>query len=70
MSHTDPANRIVRSYEVCVRVSVYLAWLKTMSECFVCHVTHRLVDGRGRPAGLIGWAPHKAVTFTDNHDTG
>jgi len=30
----------------------------------------RLRDGSGKAAGLIGWAPEKAVTFVDNHDTG
>jgi alpha-amylase len=30
----------------------------------------RLRDAQGRPSGLIGWWPEKAVTFIDNHDTG
>ncbi|PWZ55501.1 Alpha-amylase isozyme 3D [Zea mays] len=30
----------------------------------------RLRDSSGNAAGLIGWAPEKAVTFVDNHDTG
>ncbi|TVU05562.1 hypothetical protein EJB05_48728, partial [Eragrostis curvula] len=30
----------------------------------------RLRDANGKAAGLIGWAPEKAVTFVDNHDTG
>jgi len=30
----------------------------------------RLRDGDGKPSGLIGWWPAKAVTFLDNHDTG
>ncbi|MCX5797515.1 MAG: alpha-amylase family glycosyl hydrolase [Elusimicrobia bacterium] len=30
----------------------------------------RLRDGQGKPPGLIGWWPAKAVTFLDNHDTG
>lgn len=30
----------------------------------------RLRDKDGRPPGLIGWWPSKAVTFVDNHDTG
>ena len=30
----------------------------------------RLKDAQGKPAGLIGWWPTKAVTFLDNHDTG
>ncbi|MFC1679587.1 glucan 1,4-alpha-maltotetraohydrolase domain-containing protein [Elusimicrobiota bacterium] len=30
----------------------------------------RLRDGSGKPAGLIGWWPARAVTFIDNHDTG
>lgn len=30
----------------------------------------RLRDFSGKPTGLIGWWPAKAVTFIDNHDTG
>jgi len=30
----------------------------------------RLRDARGRPPGLLGWAPDRAVTFVENHDTG
>lgn len=30
----------------------------------------RLRDKDGKPAGLIGWWPSRAVTFLDNHDTG
>lgn len=30
----------------------------------------RLQDGKGKPSGLIGWWPSRAVTFIDNHDTG
>ncbi len=30
----------------------------------------RLKDKQGKPAGLIGWWPTRAVTFVDNHDTG
>lgn len=30
----------------------------------------RLGDRQGKPSGLIGWWPAKAVTFLDNHDTG
>lgn len=30
----------------------------------------KLVDANGKPSGLIGWWPEKAVTFIDNHDTG
>ncbi len=29
----------------------------------------RLRDRSGRPPGLIGWLPRRAVTFVDNHDT-
>jgi alpha-amylase len=29
-----------------------------------------LKDGNGKPSGLIGWSPTKAVTMLDNHDTG
>lgn len=30
----------------------------------------RLRDNNGKPIGLIGWWPQRAVTFIDNHDTG
>jgi len=30
----------------------------------------RLRDKDGKPPGLIGWWPQRAVTFVDNHDTG
>ncbi len=30
----------------------------------------RLRDAAGKPSGLIGWWPERAVTFLDNHDTG
>ena len=30
----------------------------------------RLKDKDGKPSGLIGWWPSRAVTFLDNHDTG
>ncbi|CAN6465928.1 unnamed protein product [Victoria cruziana] len=30
----------------------------------------RLKDPQGRPSGLIGISPERAVTFVDNHDTG
>lgn len=30
----------------------------------------RLKDSEGKPSGLMGWWPGKAVTFLDNHDTG
>lgn len=30
----------------------------------------RLKDSEGKPSGLIGWWPQRAVTFIDNHDTG
>ena len=30
----------------------------------------RLKDAEGKPSGLIGWWPARAVTFLDNHDTG
>ena len=30
----------------------------------------RLKDMAGKPSGLIGWWPSRAVTFVDNHDTG
>lgn len=30
----------------------------------------RLRDPQGKPPGLMGWWPSRAVTFIDNHDTG
>lgn len=37
----------------------------------VKHVQYwRMKDGAGKPPGLMGWWPSKAVTFVDNHDTG
>ena len=30
----------------------------------------RLRDQEGKPPGLLGWWPSRAVTFVDNHDTG
>ena len=30
----------------------------------------RLADKAGKPPGLMGWWPSRAVTFLENHDTG
>ncbi|KAF9625496.1 hypothetical protein IFM89_023432 [Coptis chinensis] len=30
----------------------------------------RLSDEKGRPPGVVGWWPSRAVTFIENHDTG
>ena len=30
----------------------------------------RLRDSQGKPPGLMGWWPSRAVTFMDSHDTG
>lgn len=30
----------------------------------------RLSDEKGRPPGVVGWWPSRAVTFVENHDTG
>ncbi|KAJ4826079.1 hypothetical protein Tsubulata_015174 [Turnera subulata] len=30
----------------------------------------RLIDPHGRPTGVMGWWPSRAVTFLENHDTG
>ncbi|GMH01691.1 hypothetical protein Nepgr_003530 [Nepenthes gracilis] len=30
----------------------------------------RLSDGKGKPPGVLGWWPSRAVTFIENHDTG
>lgn len=29
----------------------------------------RMIDAQGRPPGVLGWYPEKAVSFIDNHDT-
>lgn len=29
----------------------------------------RLRDDKGKPPGLLGWWPSRAVTFLENHDT-
>lgn len=29
----------------------------------------RLVDGQGRPSGLLGMWPSRAITFIANHDS-
>jgi hypothetical protein len=30
----------------------------------------RLSDAKGKPPGVLGWWPSRAVTFIENHDTG
>jgi len=30
----------------------------------------RLSDPKGKPPGVVGWWPSRAVTFIENHDTG
>lgn len=30
----------------------------------------RLIDSQGKPTGVMGWWPSRAVTFLENHDTG
>ncbi|KAI5079603.1 hypothetical protein GOP47_0005082 [Adiantum capillus-veneris] len=30
----------------------------------------RLIDPQGKPPGVLGWWPSRAVTFLENHDTG
>lgn len=30
----------------------------------------RLIDPQGKPTGVVGWWPSRAVTFLENHDTG
>ncbi|KAL9246416.1 hypothetical protein vseg_019954 [Gypsophila vaccaria] len=30
----------------------------------------RLTDSKGKPPGVVGWWPSRAVTFIENHDTG
>ncbi|MDD2716383.1 MAG: alpha-amylase C-terminal beta-sheet domain-containing protein [Candidatus Wallbacteria bacterium] len=41
-----------------------------LQHCVTTNEFYRLKDKDGKPAGLIGWWPAKAVTFVDNHDTG
>ncbi|KAK9675794.1 hypothetical protein RND81_11G031600 [Saponaria officinalis] len=30
----------------------------------------RLTDSKGKPPGVVGWWPSRAITFIENHDTG
>ncbi|MCI12337.1 rootletin-like, partial [Trifolium medium] len=30
----------------------------------------RMIDPQGKPTGVMGWWPSRAVTFLENHDTG
>ena len=30
----------------------------------------RMIDGQGRPPGVLGIWPSRAITFLENHDTG
>ncbi|XP_062103076.1 alpha-amylase 3, chloroplastic-like [Humulus lupulus] len=30
----------------------------------------RLIDPQGKPTGVMGWWPSRAITFLENHDTG
>ena len=30
----------------------------------------RLSDQKGKPPGVVGWWPSRAITFIENHDTG
>uniref|UniRef100_A0A0A0KVT9 alpha-amylase n=1 Tax=Cucumis sativus TaxID=3659 RepID=A0A0A0KVT9_CUCSA len=30
----------------------------------------RMIDPQGKPTGVVGWWPSRAVTFLENHDTG
>ncbi|KAH7314864.1 hypothetical protein KP509_21G024900 [Ceratopteris richardii] len=43
---------------------------KGILQSAVCGEFWRLKDAQGKPPGLAGWYPDKAVTFIDNHDTG
>ncbi|KAH7372909.1 hypothetical protein KP509_17G028300 [Ceratopteris richardii] len=43
---------------------------KGILQAAVCGELWRLKDQQGKPPGLLGWYPQKAVTFIDNHDTG
>ncbi len=41
-----------------------------MQEAVLRREYWRLVDRQGRPPGVIGLWPSRAVTFVENHDTG
>eukprot|EP00253_Pinus_taeda_P021115 PITA_21115 len=41
-----------------------------LQEAFQSNDLSRLKDSDGKPAGMIGLLPQKAVTFIENHDTG
>jgi hypothetical protein len=46
------------------------AWYCLLQEAVKHQQYDRLRDSQGRPAGMLGWAPERSVTFADNHDTG
>lgn len=50
--------------------SVFDFTTKGILQVAVCGEFWRLKDPQGKPPGLIGWYPQRAVTFIDNHDTG
>lgn len=41
-----------------------------LQEAVLRHEYWRLVDPKGRPPGMIGLWPSRAITFIENHDTG
>lgn len=44
---------------------IYMQWQEAVKGEF-----WRLRDSKGKPPGVLGWWPSRAVTFIDNHDTG
>jgi alpha-amylase len=41
-----------------------------LQHAFKNNAYYKLKDNHGKPSGIIGWWPSRAVTFIDNHDTG
>jgi hypothetical protein len=65
------------------RVSIQLTWhllgvIWLSFQIFLQGILHsalhgefwRLIDPQGKPPGVMGWWPSRAVTFLENHDTG
>jgi hypothetical protein len=64
---TDWGRAAVRRHEL---NSFMLAHACGVQEALKKTQLWRLRDKDGKPPGLIGWWPGRAVTFVDNHDTG
>ncbi|KAK7295450.1 hypothetical protein RJT34_18359 [Clitoria ternatea] len=43
---------------------------KGILHCALHNEYWRLIDHQGKPTGVMGWWPSRAVTFLENHDTG